>query len=72
MEQFPDDSPRLRLLIVIILGVFLSLDTTIGAGATVTASTNDEDGRPGGRTDPGRAARRGRTTAVSGGRDDGL
>jgi hypothetical protein len=64
MEQFLpfeafDDSPRLRLLIIIILGVFLSRDATVGAtiSGTVThdapgsssattatpASTNDED-----------------------------
>ena len=59
LEQFPDDSPRLRLVIVIILGVFLSRDATVGAtvSGTVThdapgsssattaapASTNDEN-----------------------------
>jgi hypothetical protein len=38
MEQFPDDSPRLHLPIVIILGVFLSLDATVGAGAAVSGT----------------------------------
>jgi hypothetical protein len=44
MEQFPDDSPRLRLPIVIILGV-LSLDATVGAGAAVSGTvTHDAPG----------------------------
>jgi hypothetical protein len=40
MEQFPDDSPlaRLRLLIDIILGVFLSLDATVGTGTAVSGT----------------------------------
>ncbi|KAN0138155.1 hypothetical protein V8E53_004044 [Lactarius tabidus] len=45
MEQFPDDSPRLRLPIVIILAVFLSLDATVGAGAAVSGTvTHDAPG----------------------------
>lgn len=63
MEQFPpvealDESPRLRLVIVIILFVFLSRAATVGAAVsgtvthdapgspiatTAAASTNDED-----------------------------
>ena len=34
--QFSDDSPQLRLLSVIILGVFLSLDATFGADPAIT------------------------------------
>ena len=43
IEQFPDDdSPRLRLPIVIILLVFLSLDATVGTGAAVSGTVTHD------------------------------
>ena len=81
--QFQGDSPQLRLLSVIISGIFLPLDVTISAYAAIThdapgsssAITAHQHQRTtatvvmADRIEPSRAVRRGRITVRS---DDGL
>ena len=64
MVQFPvDDSPRLRLLIVIILVVFLSLDATVGTDAAVSSTVTHDA--------PESAASSATTAALASTNDDG-